>query len=105
MSVQARSMEVTLEVSSCCTAWLNCLTPYGPTMLLTQLIGERVRHRADHAETICRWSGSDQDFTGSHMGCWSPKARAQVHRLGISGTRWDPITGGVGRPPHHGASS
>ena len=55
--------------SSLSTAFWNLLTPYGPTMSLTQLIGERFLHLADHAETMYRWSGSDHDFTGSNM--WS----------------------------------
>ena len=43
-------------------------------MSLTQLMGERVRHRADQADTMYRWSGSDHDFTGSNM--WSSSTKS-----------------------------
>ena len=76
MSVQARSIEVLPVVSSCRTARPNCATPYGPTMSLTQLIGERFLHLADQADTMYRWSGSDHDFTGSNMWSWSTKSLA-----------------------------
>ena len=42
-------------------------------MSLTQLIGERFLHLADHAETMYRWSASDHDFTGSNM--WSSSTK------------------------------
>ena len=60
--------------SSRSTALWNVLTPYGPTMLVAQLIGERFRHRADQADTMYRWSGRDHDFTGSNM--WSSRAKS-----------------------------
>ncbi len=69
MSVQARSIEVVPVVISCATARSNTLPGYGPVMSLTQLIGERFAHQADQPDTRYRWSGSDQDFTGSNM--WS----------------------------------
>ncbi len=56
------------------TARPNCLTPYGPTMSLTQLLGERFRHLADQAETMYRWSGSDHDFTASNI--WSSRVKS-----------------------------
>ena len=43
-------------------------------MLLTQLIGDRFLHFADHAETMYRWSGSDHDLTGSNM--WSSSTKS-----------------------------
>ena len=36
-------------------------------MLRTQLMAERFVHLADQADTMYRWEGSDQDFTGSNM--------------------------------------
>ncbi len=45
----------------------NCAAKYGPVMLLLQLIGSILVHFADQADTMYRWSGSDQDFTGSNM--------------------------------------
>ena len=74
MSVQAKSMSVLPVRSSWSTAFWNLFTPYGPTMSVTQLIGERFLHLADQAETMYRWSGSDHDFTGSNM--WSSSTKS-----------------------------
>ena len=64
--------------SSSRTACPKVLTPYGPTMSLTQLMGERFLHLADQADIRYRWSGSDHDFTGSNMWSWSTKSLAYV---------------------------
>ena len=74
MSVQARSILACPVTSSRCTARSNSATPYGPTMVFRQLIGERVLHLADQAETMYRWSGSDHDLTGSNM--WSERTKS-----------------------------
>ena len=76
MSVQARSILVCPVVTSLFTALSNWAAPYGPTMLLTQLIGDLFLHLADHAETRYRWSGSDHDLTGSYMWSCSTKSFA-----------------------------
>ncbi len=46
-------MSVCPVVSSSCTAASNLAMVYGPAMSLAQLIGERLRHWADHADTMC----------------------------------------------------
>jgi hypothetical protein len=46
-------------------------------MSLTQLIGERFLHLADHPDTMSRWSGRDHDFTGSNM--WSSSVKSWAY--------------------------
>ncbi len=45
-------------------------------MLPAQLEGAVLVHRADQAETMYRWSGSDQELTGSNM--WSSKTKLRA---------------------------
>jgi hypothetical protein len=73
MSVHARWIGAVPVASSWVTAWSARWWIYGPKMLLTQLIGDRLRHLADQADTRYRWAGSDQDFTASNM--WSARTK------------------------------
>ena len=73
-SVQARSIDVVPVLSSWSTAWSKDLAPYGPMLSFTQLDGPVSAQMADQPETRKRWSGSDQELTGSNM--WSSRTKS-----------------------------
>jgi hypothetical protein len=83
-SVQARSILVCPVDTSLFTALSNCAAPYGPAMLVTQLIGDLFAHVADHAETMPAAVADSQAFPQPDVPSPAASGASPNSRTGLS---------------------
>ncbi len=74
MSVQALVTSAVPVSIAWSTYSCICAGVYGPLISFWQLDGAGDEHLADQPDTRYRWSGSDQEATGSNM--WSSSAKS-----------------------------